>query len=105
SIAADQDQSRPENPLQPISDNAATVHPELVLEGFHSFNIVRFGDEFHGILQIEGEFVQEKLLSKKYSCSFSGYSLLEIQNAIIASIAPGQDQSRLTKKSNNSLIQ
>jgi hypothetical protein len=60
------------------------VHPELALEGFHGFNIIRCGDEFHAILQCEGAFVKEKLLAEEYSRSFSGGSLAEVQGAITA---------------------
>jgi hypothetical protein len=70
----------------PVLGHAVTVQPELVLEGFHGFNVIRLGNEFHAILQTEGAFVQEKLLSKKYSYSFSGHSLTEVQSTIMAGI-------------------
>jgi len=56
---------------------------ELVCEGFHGFNVIRRGVEFHATLQCEGAFVPEKLESKQYSRSFSGYSLEEVQREIV----------------------
>jgi glycosyltransferase involved in cell wall biosynthesis len=56
---------------------------ELVCEGFHGFKVIRRGNDFHAILQCEGPFVAEKLRSKQYSRSFSGYSLEEVQRAIV----------------------
>ena len=59
---------------------------ELVCEGFHGFKIIRRGVDFHAILQREGAFVPEKLQSKQYSRSFSGYSLEEVQRAIVETL-------------------
>ena len=58
-------------------------HIEQVCEGFRGFNVIRCGLNFHAILQCEGAFVPEKLQSKQYSPSFSGYSLEEVQGAIV----------------------
>ena len=71
---------------QATPNNDESVKPVLVLEGYHGFNIIRLADEYHAILQREGAFEHAKLLSKKYSRSFSGRSLAEIQSAIVASI-------------------
>lgn len=70
----------------PTPSYAGPVQPELVVEGFHGFNIIRLGDEFHAILQREGAFDYAKVLSKKYSRSFSGRSLADVQKAILESI-------------------
>lgn len=75
---------------QPAPGNGGAVRPELALEGFHGFNIIRLGDEFHAILQSEGAFEHAKVLSRKYNRSFSGRSLAEVQSAIVASIDSGQ---------------
>ncbi|MEO7858875.1 MAG: hypothetical protein ABIU05_00285 [Nitrospirales bacterium] len=56
---------------------------EIVCEGFYGFNVVRHGVIFHAILQRDGAFVLEKLQAKQYSRSFSGYSLEEVQYAIV----------------------
>ena len=58
-------------------------HIEQVCEGFHGFNVIRYGLDFHAILQCEGACVSEKLQSKQYSPTFSGYSLEEVQRAIV----------------------
>jgi hypothetical protein len=77
-------------PMQPALDNVVTVQPELVLEGFHGFNIIRLGDEFYAILQCEGAFDRDRLLSRGYSRSFSGDSLAEVQSVIMASTVSEQ---------------
>lgn len=61
-----------------------SVSPELVVEGFLGFNIIRLGGEFHAILQSEDAFEYAKVLSKGYSISFSGPSLSEVQGMIVA---------------------
>ena len=71
---------------QTMPDINGTLQPELALEGFHGFNIIRFGNEFHAILQREGAFDYAKVLSRKYSRSFSGQTVEEVQRAIMASI-------------------
>jgi glycosyltransferase involved in cell wall biosynthesis len=63
----------------------ASGEVELILEGFHGFNIVRHGGQFHAILQSEGAFVPAKLLRKEYSRFFSGSSIDEVKNAIVPS--------------------
>ena len=59
---------------------------QVVLEGFHNFNIVRQGKEFYAILQSEGEFAQAQLLSKRSIPSFSGLSLEEVQRKILSTL-------------------
>jgi len=76
-----------QNPISPSVGHFATAQPELVFEGFHGFNIIRLGGEFHAILQSEGAFEQARLLSREYSLSFSGHSLSEVQDAITESMA------------------
>ncbi|MEO7861702.1 MAG: hypothetical protein ABIU05_14950 [Nitrospirales bacterium] len=61
-------------------------HIEQVCEGFHGFNVIRCGLDFHAILQCEGAFVPEKLQSKQYSPTFSGYSLEGVQREIVDAI-------------------
>jgi hypothetical protein len=82
-IAASTSQSN-----QVASTNMGSVQAKLALEGYHGFNIIRLGNEYHAILQSEGAFDYAKILSKKYSRSFSGRSLAEVQSAIAASIDP-----------------
>jgi hypothetical protein len=64
----------------------AEQSPQLALEGFYGFNIIRSGDEFYGILQSEGAFTLEKIRSRQYSRAFHGQSLAEVQTAIIVSL-------------------
>ncbi|NJN70190.1 MAG: hypothetical protein HC801_07875 [Nitrospira sp.] len=59
---------------------------QVVIEGFHNFNIIRQGKEFYAILQREGEFVRAKLLSKQYAPLFSGLSLEEVQRKILIAL-------------------
>jgi hypothetical protein len=74
------------------SYDADPAQPELALEGFHGFNIIRIGDEFHAILQSEGAFEHARILSKKYSRSFSGRSLADVQRDILGSFDSGQEE-------------
>jgi hypothetical protein len=71
---------------------------ELVCEGFHGFNIIRRGVEFHAILQSEGAFVLEKLQSNEYSRSFSGYSLKEVQRAMVEALDSEQGGNEACSK-------
>ena len=73
----------------PADDDLGQI--ELVCEGFHGFYVIRCGLDFHAILQCEGTFVSEKLQSKQYSPTFSGYSLEEVQCEILDALdsAPG----------------
>ena len=60
---------------------------QVIVEGFHNFNIVRQGKEFYAFLQSEGEFTPSKLLSKQYAPFFYGLSLEEIQRKILGALA------------------
>lgn len=71
---------------------------ELVCEGFHGFKVIRRGVDFHAILQCEGAFVPEKLQSKQYSRSFSGYSLEEVQRAIVGALDSEQGRNETCSK-------
>lgn len=82
-------QAAPTNDVEP---------PVLVMEGFMGFNIVRIGQGFHAILQSEGSFEYDKVLSKGYSKSFSGKSLSEVQSAIIEGV-DAQEGAALQLKS------
>ncbi len=59
---------------------------EVIVEGFHHFNIVRQGKEFYAFLQSESESARSKLLSKQYAPSFSGFSLEEVQRQILSAL-------------------
>lgn len=59
---------------------------QIIMEGFHNFNIVRQGKEFYAFLQSEGEFARSQLLSKQYTPSFSGLSLEEVQRKILSAL-------------------
>ena len=73
--------SGPSLQASPADDNLGQI--DQVCEGFHGFNIIRCGLDFHAILQCEGAFVPEKLQSKQYSPIFSGYSLKEVQRTVV----------------------
>ena len=57
---------------------------QVIVEGFHNFNIVRQGKEFYAILQNEGECARSDFLLNRYDPSFSGPSLEEVQRKILA---------------------
>ena len=59
---------------------------QIIVEGFHNFNIVRQGKEFYAFSQSEGEFARSQLLSKQYTPSFSGLSLEEVQRKILSAL-------------------
>lgn len=59
---------------------------EVVVEGFHNFNIIRRGQEFYAVVQSERAFVKAKLLSKQYIPLFSGLSLEEVQRKILTAL-------------------
>lgn len=66
-----------------MKDEVTVCHqPELALEGFHDFNIIKFGDEFHAILQAEGGFDYEKIKSSCYSIAFSDDSISSVKKSI-----------------------
>lgn len=66
-------------------ENTGGSKPELMLEGFNGYNIIRADDEFHAILQSDGAFECAKLLTGEYTCPFSGQSLDEVKNLILKS--------------------
>lgn len=70
---------------------------DLALEGFHGFNIIRQGNEFHAVLQSEWSLVRDELPSRQYRCLFSGFSLEEVQHTIVASL--GSEQGLATSHS------
>lgn len=71
--------------VQVIPNNDSSTSPQLVVDGFYGFNIIRVGGEFYAILQSEGAFEYDKILSKGYSKSFSGPSLSEVKGSIVVS--------------------
>jgi hypothetical protein len=71
---------------------------QVIVEGFHNFNIVRQGKEFYAFLQSEGEFTPSKLLSKQYAPLFYGLSLEEIQRKILS--APAAESAWLQDSEN-----
>jgi hypothetical protein len=67
----------------PLSCNDDHGLVNVVVEGFHNFNIVRRGNEFHAILQSETESISGKHLSGRYASSFSGSSLEEVERKVL----------------------
>jgi glycosyltransferase involved in cell wall biosynthesis len=72
---------------------------ELALEGFHGFNIIRQGNEFHAVLQSEWSLVLDELPLRQYRCRFSGASLEEVQHTIVASFGSEQGPSNSNSQS------
>lgn len=68
---------------RPLSPDVAPGPVDVVVEGFHNFNIVRRGNEFHAILQSETESISGKHLSGRYASSFSGSSLEEVERKVL----------------------
>jgi glycosyltransferase involved in cell wall biosynthesis len=58
---------------------------ELVVEGLSGYNIVRHIDRYYAILQSEGAFIPAKADAGGYSSCFSGYSLEQVERAVLAS--------------------
>ncbi|MSR85546.1 hypothetical protein EXS71_03905 [Candidatus Uhrbacteria bacterium] len=73
--------------IQAAPNKDDSMSPHLVIDGFLGFNIIRFGGEFYAILKNEGAFEYDKILSKGYSKSFSGYSISEVQEAISMNVS------------------
>jgi glycosyltransferase involved in cell wall biosynthesis len=59
---------------------------QVVVEGFHNFNIVRKGKEFYAVLRNESELAQSQLLSKPYPPAFSGLSPEEVRRKILSAL-------------------
>lgn len=59
---------------------------EVIVEGFHHFNIARQGKEFYAFLQSESESARSKFLSKQYAPTYSGASLEEVQRKILSAL-------------------
>jgi len=73
----------------PLSCDDDYVRVNVVVEGFHNFNIVRRGNEFHAIFQSESESIGGKDLSQRYTPSLSGSSLQEVQRKILLAEGSG----------------
>lgn len=56
---------------------------ELVRHGVSGYNIIRHIDRYYAIPQSEGEFIPAKAESGGYSSCFSGYSLKEVEHAVV----------------------
>lgn len=56
---------------------------ELVRHGVSGYNIIRHIDRYYAIPQSEGEFIPAKAESGSYSSCFSGYSLKEVEHAVV----------------------
>lgn len=85
---------------QTVPENEADIPPKLVIDGFFGFNIIYFMGKFYAILQSEGSFEFDKILSNDYSQIFSSTSLYEVKNAITTSInAQAPENHRLTSTS------
>lgn len=87
--------------IQAAPENDDSLPPQLVLDGFFGFNIIRVGGEYHAILQSEGAFEYDKIISKSYSKSFSGYSLSEVQDAISMSVSTQEAEALQLKSTGN----
>lgn len=60
---------------------------ELVVEGLHGFNIVHVDATFYAILQRDGAFKIDKAMSNGYRCLFSGGSVAEVRQMVLAFVA------------------
>jgi glycosyltransferase involved in cell wall biosynthesis len=64
---------------------ASDLNIELVLQGVSGYNIIRHIDRYYAIPQSEGAFNLVKAESGGYSACFSGYSLEQVERAVLAS--------------------
>lgn len=87
--------------IQVTPNSADSMPPQLVMDGFYGFNIIRFGSEFYAILQSEGSFEYDKILSRGYSKTFSGLSLSEVKDAISMSVNAQEAGSLRLKSTDN----
>ncbi len=72
--------------LRSLPSEECDEPPQVIVEGFHHFNIVRQGNEFYAVVQSENECARPNLLSKQYAPSFSGFSLEEVQRKILKEV-------------------
>jgi len=93
SIAVSIPASRP----LPSDDGSGVVG--MIMEGFHNFNIVRQGNEFHAIAQGECASVRGEQLSARYVPSFTGFSLEEVQQKILLAVGAESGSPKLQGKS------
>jgi glycosyltransferase involved in cell wall biosynthesis len=76
--------SRLRSVIRPVLEKSkADPDVELVRHGVCGYNIIRRFDRYYAILQNEGAFVSMKAESGGYSSVFSGYSLEEVERAIV----------------------
>jgi hypothetical protein len=60
----------------------ASVHPQLVEENFHGFNLVLYLNRIYAIPQPEGAFEIKRIKSGSYSRAFEGDSISEVKQLI-----------------------
>jgi hypothetical protein len=60
---------------------------ELVEEGFHGLNLIRYGELFVAIPQGEGVFEYDRVITRGYSRSFSETSLTELKLSITRTLS------------------
>ena len=70
-------------------------NPKLVLEGYYGFNIIHLRRRFYAVLQGEGAFDVDRIGTSHYSRSFAGQTLLEVQEAIHASLDADASPSKI----------
>lgn len=77
--------ARPHAAAPPVQRREAPV--ELVVEGWHGFNIVQVEAKFYAILQRDGAFRIDKAVANGYRCMFSGDSAQEVQDLVLSFVA------------------
>ncbi|NWB87268.1 glycosyltransferase [Pseudomonas gingeri] len=78
-----------ENPAQaaPAAAGGHGAELQLVVEGFHGFNIILYKGCFHAVLQSDGALTAEKLDKGRYKRSYSGGNLQVVKQSVIAGLA------------------
>lgn len=76
---------KPRAPAPPGQTREAPV--ELVVEGWHGFNIVKVDATFYAILQRDGAFRIDKAVANGYRCLLSGKSAQEVQDLVLSFVA------------------
>ena len=65
--------------------------PYLADEGFNGYNIIFLHAKYFAILQNEGTFDYEKILSDQYDHFFSGHSIEEVKRLILSGLEKGNN--------------
>ncbi|KPA90029.1 hypothetical protein PF66_03492 [Pseudomonas asplenii] len=90
---------QPQASRTPSPPVGAAEQPHLVVEGFHGYNIIRYGKRFYAILQSDGAFEPKHLETSHSGRYHSDVDLQAVEQLVIASLAGGVDNDTLANQS------